>query len=649
MDITADSNGLQLSTPAAYGVSIPNIETPSSLHSVATAFEANKGSKAEAYAYEISGVQVGSTQGGLGTDLYIRGFSTGGGFTLYSGRSFLNGEIDNINFQARDTATVERIEILKGHNSARYGIAAPGGSINYRTKQPTYNPLLNIETTVGSHDLARLTLDAGGQTSEHSAYRMVVAAQNANDMRKNVVDDRYTLAPSWRWDYSANSHVQLEAEYYQNNRPYQMDTVYTQGATVYDISYVGPNARANRRTHRYGLNWLHLINPSWQTTLKLRHYDVKREDVLDGFFFLANPTQLHNFYADYVSHSNQNSARAELIYNFGKNTKHTLVAGRDYLDFNDTIDADRSAFDFLIEVYDPQFPNTPPETAYRQDTATQTNHGTYITHTAKWNKAWRTVASIRHARYQLSRERNGEPRDFGFNDDTTSWTLGATHLLNEHYSYFASANRSVEANRGSDANGQPYPSKVAHQLEVGVKRHFPGRGWFTASFFNIVQENLVIQNPREPDEFIPNGDLRSRGFEFDGAMKIAPNWHISGQITYLDTKILKHEEDVEGNRFANAPTLSGRISVNKRFQRCSLGLDLLASSSRKGDTANSFTLPGWTRWDSQAHCKTMPKQSVRITVENLLDKRYASSTLGEDNVVQGDRRNWRLSYQWELL
>ncbi|MCK5121198.1 MAG: TonB-dependent receptor, partial [Methylococcales bacterium] len=68
-----------------------------------------------------------------------------------------------------------------------------------------------------------------------------------------------------------------------------------------------------------------------------------------------------------------------------------------------------------------------------------------------------------------------------------------------------------------------------------------------------------------------------------------------------------------------------------------IGGGLLFVDKRFGDDANSFKIPGYIRADLVTQYQ-LNNLSLRFKVENLLDKRYVSSSIYDDTVIQGNRQ-----------
>ena len=109
----------------------------------------------------VSGASITSTAGGRQEFVNIRGFFSGLNI-------FKNGFRDDVQFANkvfRETANLQRIEILKGPASFLFGRAAPGGIMNLVTKRPLADPYYAAEVITGGYDLYRPTIDLSGRST----------------------------------------------------------------------------------------------------------------------------------------------------------------------------------------------------------------------------------------------------------------------------------------------------------------------------------------------------------------------------------------------------------------------------------------------------------------------------------------------------
>ncbi|MFT2603858.1 TonB-dependent receptor plug domain-containing protein, partial [Escherichia coli] len=85
-----------------------------------------------------------------------------------------------------DTATIERIEFLKGPAAALYGSSEPGGTINIVTKKPQFTRKNSAELSAGTGGLRRATVDSTGPLSQNLAYRLIAMTEEG-DSRSSLL------------------------------------------------------------------------------------------------------------------------------------------------------------------------------------------------------------------------------------------------------------------------------------------------------------------------------------------------------------------------------------------------------------------------------------------------------------------------------
>ena len=120
---------------------------------------------------QVPGVSVAQSGGpGASTDVYIRGANPGHTLVLIDGvrvndPSSASGTFDFATFSPSD---IERIEVLKGPQSALYGSDAMGGVINIITKKRTGKLSATASVEGGSYGTASAHLAAGGSVGPTS-------------------------------------------------------------------------------------------------------------------------------------------------------------------------------------------------------------------------------------------------------------------------------------------------------------------------------------------------------------------------------------------------------------------------------------------------------------------------------------------------
>lgn len=120
-----------------------------------------------------------------------------------------------------DTATIERIEVVKGPSSLLYGSSSPGGVVNYETKRPLSYQQDSIRLVAGSFGKHRAEIDSGGPLIGNGKtlnYRFVAAYDEDNSFGKYNGGHRSVAAGSLRWHITPDTYVMVGAEYNAGER-----------------------------------------------------------------------------------------------------------------------------------------------------------------------------------------------------------------------------------------------------------------------------------------------------------------------------------------------------------------------------------------------------------------------------------------------
>jgi len=135
----------------------------------------------------VAGVSYMGQTGTYDTDQFgIRGFHTD--------EELRNGVY---NPGVSDESNIERVEVVKGPAAVLYGIAAPGGLINYTTKQPFDTPQTAVSYTYGSWAYNKLDVDYNQPLSSDGSvlFRMPIGITDAGSNWKYIHDHKLAINP----------------------------------------------------------------------------------------------------------------------------------------------------------------------------------------------------------------------------------------------------------------------------------------------------------------------------------------------------------------------------------------------------------------------------------------------------------------------
>lgn len=116
-----------------------------------------------------------------------------------------------------DSVALEQIEVFKGPTSVLYGNIPPGGMVNIIAKAPQSTPSHSVSISTGTNNLKELTFDTTGQIGDSNVdYRIVSLAKQRDGQADTSEDERYVLAPSFNWQATESTLVNVNV-YYQND------------------------------------------------------------------------------------------------------------------------------------------------------------------------------------------------------------------------------------------------------------------------------------------------------------------------------------------------------------------------------------------------------------------------------------------------
>jgi len=584
------------------------------------------------------GLSASAGQGEYSTVIAARGFQT-------SGEVFLNGHRDNWHFHVRDLATVDRVEILKGHASVLYGSGSPAATINYLSKRPLRVQGSTVGLTVGNHAFRRAEFDVTGPLDQDRriAYRVAGAGQKGDTLYNNVDDDRWVIFPSLEWYYSENGSIRVELEYDQNRRPYAFGTVYTDGRVLFDHSYVFPEANADRRSDRIGLYWRHAFSLALEGRVSLNRYRTFRDDLHIGFYNKKCETELNGYYRKVNDHYWQDVAKAELQASFPiMEMPNNLVMGLELNKDTDEVRSQRNIGGFTLDPFDPDFDVDLTTLSLTQSDYTwrDSERALYFLDRLAVTDRWAVEAGMRYSDFDATFSKRGKDYDLSDSSNLSSH-FGIVWRPTPYTALHAHVTEAFEPNIGTDRNDDFFDPKQSRQIELGMKYRFATAPTeLSVVGYQLRQSNLTTKDPVDPDYLALLGERESRGVEVELDTRL--NDEISAKLagTRVDAETVEDNNGHKGNSPASAPRYMSSLRIDYRpkgLQGLTFSAFAIKRSSMWGDDANSFTVPGYTRYDLGLGYKH-DFWEARLDIANLTDERYVVAANGDDDLYQGGRK-----------
>jgi iron complex outermembrane recepter protein len=269
-------------------------------------------------------------------------------------------------------------------------------------------------------------------------------------------------------------------------------------------------------------------------------------------------------------------------------------------------------------------------------------YGFYLNDQVDITRFWHIMGGVRYSLFEGESLQNDVYVPLT-DQNAVTYNAGLSFTPVENMAGYFGYSQSVQPNSGTDRNLNFLPAKQGDLYEFGLKSTWLDRRvGLSAAIYQLTQNNLTRRDPLDPDYLVANGGIRSRGFELDLSGQILESLQIIANYSLTGSEFIKHAS-LQGNRFRSTPAHSGTLWGHYQLPLISLpgkikiGSGLVFVDRRFGDDVNSFEVPGYVRADLVAHYQ-ISQFDIRFKVENIMDKRYVSSSIYDDTVIQGNRQ-----------
>ena len=558
----------------------------------------------------VSGVRDDDSFAGTLDRINIRGFTQD---------VFLRDNFRQSQFSLRETANLERIEVLKGPASVLYGNLEPGGVVNLVTKKPLSEPYYSAELLVGSYGFYRPSVDLSGPLNWDKTllYRLNAVYESNDGFRdfdQNV--ERVFVAPVLTWKAGENTDLTIEFDYLNDERPFD-DGLVAIGTGVADVQrdHVFQNSDAVRTVEDFGAGYQleHRFSENWTLRNAFRFLASDSFDFRLTNWIIDNTGQLDRRWRSNDDLYESYALQTNLVGQFTTGSiNHTLLFGVD-LNRETSVGGQRRLPDdpsFFLNIFtqeaDPiSKPNLSSLTLFARNNNDRVDTlGIYLQDQIAFSDNLKLLLG---GRFDLLEQRSIDLlTNITSNQERQRFSprLGVVYQPSEQISLYASYSRSFNPDIFSISADAPLEPTTGTQYEVGVKGEFlDGRLSTTLAAYEITKENVATTDPDNTDFSIAVGEVRSRGIELDVVGEIADGWNIIASYAYTVAEITEDNFFSLGNRLANVPENSASLWTTYEIQKGSwqglgFGTGLFFVGDRQGDLDNSFQLPSYVRTDA---------------------------------------------------
>ncbi|WP_420799316.1 TonB-dependent receptor [Nitrobacter vulgaris] len=603
-------------------------------------------------------------------DLVIRGQRTNADF-------FTNGIRDDVQY-FRDVYNLQRLEVLKGPNAMIFGRGGGGGVVNRVLKEADGTSVREFTVWGNSYPGARMTADIGQAINENWAARFNAMYENTSSYRDFVHLDRWAVNPTVTFAPNDTTTVKLSYEHLHDNRtvdrgvPSQIRPGNAFPRFPYDTSsstfFGNPLLSYAIADVDIGMA---IIEHDFENGFAVRNatqaanYNKFYQNVFPGGGANAGAVNLAGTSSNLSSYNNETDRsnlfnRTDVTYKFDAGlTRHTVLFGGE-LGRQSGLNYRQSGFfngvDSTITV-DPRNPVSYVPVTFRNNGTTDANNtynlnlgAAFLQDQIEITRYLQLIAGVRFDHFDLSSRDRRTGVVLGRVDDLVSPRAGIVYKPIDNLSIYGSYSVSYLPSAGDQFSALSpglviAPPEKFVNTEIGVKYDIVPRLQFAAAVYDLDRTNQRIADPVNIGFFLLNGQTKTRGFEASLAGYITDAWQVTGGYSYTDARIANNLSAtiVAGNRVGLVPY--NTFSVWNKYQFDPMwagGIGVIHYSNFFASSDNTVRLPEFTRVDAAVILTLNPTWRAQLNIENLFDQKYFSTADGNNNLMPGSPRVFRL-------
>lgn len=580
------------------------------------------------------------------------------GFQVHNyGGSYLDG-VKDFSRAPKETAGLERIEVLKGPAAIMYGRIEPGGMINRVSKKPQVDEFVNIQQQIGTDNYLRTTLDANGALSSDQTwlYRVNIAGEDSEGFKDDTHNQRIYVAPQLEWQASEQTSIRTGLEYQDNDRSWAQ-TYGTIGNAEGPMDIpISTNLHDEDDYYEdeslsWHLTWSHAFNENW--TLQQRVTYVDRSSKAEGSL-LSGADAAGNYTRTYWGWEDEEaqitSTNLDLTGKLETGAvKHTLLMGIDYFDEDyDSGGWASGGTPQASNVFNPNNTDAPYDQNYNVSTYWYTNEnlGIYLQdQMAMLDDRLHIMVGMRYdsADYYNFFGTSG----LGADDNELTWRGGILYQFVPTASVYVSYVEGFGSPNASAQSGVRFDPQTSHQYEIGTKIELTPEIGITLAAFQLIKDNLTMADPADITRTILAGEATSEGVEMDISGQITDQWKIVAAYAYTDVRFTRSDR-FQGERLHSVPRHGASLWSTYAFGSWQLGGGIVHRSERLGlqrgtnPSLYPYMLDAYTLLDAMIsydfELADLPIKA-QLNVSNATDEVYFPTTYGNTNRIdQGKPR-----------
>lgn len=615
----------------------------------------------------VSGVNPVETYGGF-QQFVIRGFTD----FLFLVDGFRD-ERQNISESApmSTTASVERIEVIKGPASVLFGHSALGGIINIIRKQPAAVPAYDFSVAYGSYNTRRVTAGAGGAITNKLTYRADFGISDQDGWR----NAGYSKANGYlALNYALTGHDEFQFQIGASKDHYQLDAgiptingIIPAGVAL-STRYNAPQDFMDYTRNDFQLRYSHSFSADTKLTETIAYAN-------DSYHYFSTETLTLTPAQDSVQRGYfnfntslkplQNTLELSSVWHTGAiEQKFTFGNSLNYLNWKQLRDNNLPENATTVSAINPV--ETQPDIVIANDTRkilTELSTSFYLQDWIKFSSKLKGLIGLRYDYFDGKYRTDKLVTDDFVNGTASSrktnaftYRAGLVYEPVAAVSIYGSYSNYFKPARQLPVNDIVLKPETGHMSELGAKVVLTDKLSSTTSAYYIEKSDIIIG--KGAGVYDQAGKAVSKGVEED--LTYTPNAHLSviAGYSYTDARFKDYVEggglNLKGNRLFYAPDHQANLWATYRFAKhmedngfnVSLGGNLIGNSY--ADNENTVKLLSYTIINAAIHYQ-FKHAEIGLNVNNVFNKKeYFVSAINGNQLYPGKPANYLASIRYKF-
>lgn len=606
--------------------------------------------------------------------------------TYYSrGHAIDSLQVDGLNFSFSgsafaqpDTATLDRIEVLRGASGMLRGSGNPSATVNMVRKRPTSKEFEgSLGLTLGSWNRKRAELDLSSPLNEAGSLRgrLVLVGDKKDFFQDIKQEDRKVFYGVLQADLTPSTtatlsfqHTDLQASGSWGNIPRNFDG---SSLNLPRNLYLGTPWNAWDRNNQQTMAEIeHHFDNGWNLKLSGAYTQFRLDDFTQSYFTRSSTTNPYQFTVTqsvYEGAKNDQYALGAVADGpfslFGR--RHKLVFGIDSLR-NKAYDSYGQGSKNPLVVDDirnwnPYSYPAPDFVVSGSSKPVDTRQqGVFSTARFSVTDPLTVMLGGRLSWYEVNSSVN-PANSYKPSRQFTPYA-GAIYDLSDQLSVYASYTEIFAPQNNKGVDGGILKPVTGKDFEAGIKGEFlSGKLNGSLAVFRVNNEGKAVEAAISPEGcldptascYIADGKTRSQGFEMDLSGEILPGWQVIAGYTNTSTKYLRDSNAANVGLPLRSidPRHTLRLFSSYRMGGALKGLTVgggmnAYSSGYARTGAVTATQGGYAVYNAMLGYKINDAYSLQLNINNLFDKVYFKkyAATGISNYY-GDPRNVMLTFR----